>query len=182
MKSIDLGSQGVRGAIEQFLPFSFTKVNEMAIKFKSMERRFVYTTPKSFLELLKLYNVLLSKKNEQATSSIERLANGLQKLRETAAAVTQIEADLKVSLEEADQKRSVSEAIAENVAKEKAIVEEETAKAQQKQKEVKVIQENVKEKQAATEEDLAKAEPMVAAAMAALVRITCLRLRKVDYS
>ena len=33
--------------------------------------------------------------------------------------------------------------------------------------------ENVKEKQAATEEDLAKAEPMVAAAMAALVRITC---------
>ena len=36
-----------------------------------------------------------SKRNE-ANASIDRLANGLLKLRETAAAVTQIEADLKV--------------------------------------------------------------------------------------
>ena len=159
---------GVRNAIEQFLPFSFTKVNEMAIKFRQVERRHVYTTPKSFLELLKLYAVLLTDKSTQATSNIERLANGLLKLRETAAAVTQIEADLKISLEEADQKRSIAEGIAETVSKEKSIVEEETAKAQQKSKEVKVIQESVMEKQAATETDLAKAEPMVLAAMAAL--------------
>jgi dynein heavy chain len=56
----------------------------------------------------------------------------------------------------------------ENVSKEKAIVEEETAKAQTKSKEVKIIQETVKEKQTSTEDDLAKAEPMVLAAMAAL--------------
>ena len=168
MKNVELGSVAVRSAIEQFLPFSFTKVNEMATKFKQVERRHVYTTPKSFLELLKLYSVLLSNKSQQANSNIDRLANGLTKLRETAAAVTQIEADLKISLEEADQKRAVAEGIAENVSKEKAIVEEETAKAQQKSKEVKVIQESVMEKQSATEEDLAKAEPMVLAAMAAL--------------
>jgi len=168
MAEVDLGSQGIRNTIEGFLPYSFTEVNKMANKFRQIERRHVYTTPKSFLELLKLYGVLLSKKRRDADAAIDRLANGLQKLRETAYAVTQIEADLKVSLEEADQKRTVAEGIAEVVSKEKAIVEVETAKAQVQAKDVAQIQEEVSEKQRSTEADLAKAEPMVEAAMAAL--------------
>jgi dynein heavy chain len=168
MAKVELGSKAIRGVVENFLPFSFTQVNQMAAKFKQVERRHVYTTPKSFLELLKLYTVMLSTKRSEADASIDRLANGLQKLRETAAAVTQIEADLKVSLEEADQKRTVAEGIAEVVSKEKAIVEVETAKAQVQAKEVAKIQEEVMEKQRSTEEDLSKAEPMVEAAMAAL--------------
>ena len=76
--------------------------------------------------------------------------------RETASAVTQIEIDLKISLEEADQKRTVAEGIAEVVSKEKAIVEVETAKAQIQAKEVSIIQAEVGEKQRSTEADLAK--------------------------
>eukprot|EP01041_Mallomonas_annulata_P001785 gene1785-3464_t len=168
MANVDLGAPGIRAAIEGFLPYSFTEVNKMAAKFKQIERRHVYTTPKSFLELLKLYGVLLGRKRHEADSAIDRLANGLLKLRETSEAVTQIEADLKISLEEADQKRTVSEGIAEVVSREKAIVEVETAKAQVQAKEVAQIQEEVSEKQRSTEADLAKAEPMVEAAMAAL--------------
>jgi len=166
MTDVDLGS--VRSAVENFLPFSFGEVNKMATKFRQQERRHVYTTPKSFLELLKLYGGLLENKRKDADSAIERLANGLQKLRETAAAVTQIAQDLGVSLEEADQKRTVAEGIAEVVSKEKAIVEVETAKAQIQAADVAKIQLEVGEKQRSTEEDLAKAEPMVEAAMAAL--------------
>ncbi|RYG69831.1 hypothetical protein EON64_01755, partial [archaeon] len=168
MASVKLGSDPVRAVIENFLPYSFTQVNDMANKFRQVERRFVYTTPKSFLELLKLYSNLLGSKRHEANSGIDRLAKGLQKLQETAEAVTKIEADLKISLEEADQKRTVAEGIAEVVSKEKAIVEVETAKAQVQAKEVAVIQADVMEKQRSTEEDLAKAEPMVEAAMAAL--------------
>lgn len=62
-----------------------------------MLRRHVYTTPKSFLELLKLYNVLLASKRENQDNAIERLTTGLQKLRETKDAVTSLEEDLKVS-------------------------------------------------------------------------------------
>ena len=57
----------------------------MAQKFQQAERRHVYTTPKSFLELLKLYNVLLTSKREAQEAAIERLASGLQKLRDTKA-------------------------------------------------------------------------------------------------
>jgi dynein heavy chain len=168
MAPVDLGEEKIRNVVEAFLPYSFTKVNDMANKFRLAERRHVYTTPKSFLELLKLYSSLLKNKREGADASIIRLSKGLEKLRETAAAVTNIEADLKVSLEEADQKRSVAEGIAEVVSKEKAIVEVETAKAQIQAKEVATIQADVMEKQRNTEADLAKAEPMVEAAMAAL--------------
>ena len=113
MADVDLGSQAVRNVVENFLPYSFTQVNHMVRKFRIAERRHVYTTPKSFLELLKLYSMLLGSKRKDANNSIDRLANGLTKLRETAEAVTQIEADLKISLEEADQKRAVAEGIAE---------------------------------------------------------------------
>ena len=168
MANVEFGSQGVRNTIEAFLPYSFTQVNLMANKFRQAERRHVYTTPKSYLELLKLYSTLLATKRKEADDGIDRLANGLLKLRETATAVTQIEADLKISLEEADQKKTVAEGIAEVVSKEKEIVEVETAKAQVQAKEVAKIQQEVGEKQRSTEEDLAKAEPMVEAAMAAL--------------
>jgi dynein heavy chain, axonemal len=168
MANVDLGAKPIREVIETFLPYSFTKVNEIANKFKKVERRFVYTTPKSFLELLKLYGTLLNKKRSEADMSIDRLSNGLLKLRETAEAVTQIEADLKISLEEADQKKTIAEGIAEVVSREKAIVEVETAKAQIQAQEVAQIQEEVSQKQRSTENDLSKAEPMVEAAMAAL--------------
>lgn len=59
-------------------------------------RRHVYTTPKSFLELLKLYNVLLAAKRDNQDAAIERLTTGLHKLRETKDAVTSLEEDLKV--------------------------------------------------------------------------------------
>lgn len=78
-------------------------VFDRPFRFRSLETinrvpfcRHVYTTPKSFLELLKLYNVLLSSKRENQDNAIERLTTGLQKLRETKDAVTSLEEDLKV--------------------------------------------------------------------------------------
>ncbi|CAM9352734.1 unnamed protein product, partial [Phaeothamnion confervicola] len=164
LADLDLGSDGMRHAIEKFLPHSFDVVNRTAQKFQQAERRHVYTTPKSFLELLKLYNVLLTAKREAQEAAIERLANGLQKLKDTKDAVTALEEDLKVKLEDAEQKKTVAEGIAENVAKEKAIVEVETANAQARYsycEQVAKIQAEVSVKQRDTEADLAKAEPAV---------------------
>ncbi|CBJ30911.1 Dynein heavy chain family dynein heavy chain [Ectocarpus siliculosus] len=168
LSEMDLGSDGIRAAIERFLPLSFKVVNTAAEAFKAAERRHVYTTPKSFLELLKLYNVLLSSKRESQDNAIERLTTGLHKLRETKDAVTSLEEDLKIKLEDAEQKKTVAEGIAETVSREKAIVEVETAKAQVQAEQVAKTQAEVSIKQRDTEADLAKAEPAVEAAMAAL--------------
>lgn len=161
-------AEALRGVIERFLPYSFMMVNQVAAKFQRVEHRFVYTTPKSYLELLKLFGILLQRKRTEADNVIMRLANGLTKLAETGESVTKTEEDLKIKLEEAEKKKTVAEGIAETVAREKAVVEIETEKARGEKEEVTKIQLQVSVKQKDTETDLAKAEPAVAKAMAAL--------------
>jgi hypothetical protein len=48
-------------------------VNEAAEDFKTMERRFQYTTPKSFLELIYLYRNMLDKERTTLFGNIDRL-------------------------------------------------------------------------------------------------------------
>jgi dynein heavy chain len=168
LEEVHISSDTVRAGVENFMPFSFDCVNKMAGEFLKVERRFVYTTPKSYLELLKLYQHLMKEKVHASEMAIDRLEGGLLKLKETGSSVAKLEEDLKVSLVAAEEKKIVSEGIAEVVAREKAIVENETAKAEIEAKAANVIQTEVTIKQRDTEADLAKAEPAVAQAMAAL--------------
>ena len=71
-------------------PYSFDIVNKVAKKFKDQEQRVVHTTPKSFLELLSLYQKLLDKKPKEMMTKINRLSDGLDKLRQTAQTVAEI--------------------------------------------------------------------------------------------
>lgn len=59
----------------------------MSIKYQQNEKHFNYTTPKSFLEFMKLYGNLLGKKRTELAQKMERLENGLQKLQTTASQV-----------------------------------------------------------------------------------------------
>jgi dynein heavy chain, axonemal len=47
------------------MPYSFGKVNQASSLILDQERRYVYTTPKSFLELIKLYSVMLGKQRSE---------------------------------------------------------------------------------------------------------------------
>ncbi len=69
LSNVDLGSPGQREVIERFLPYCFERVNKVSSEFKLKERRHVYTTPKSYLEMIKLYRSLLDDKlNETAVA------------------------------------------------------------------------------------------------------------------
>jgi dynein heavy chain len=168
LKEIDLGSDAVREGIEKFMPFSFETVNKAAQKYFQTDRRYVYTTPKSYLELLKLYKQLLKTKRSESAAAIDRLSNGLKKLRDTAAAVAKIEEDLKVKLVQAEEKRTTSEGIAAEVAANKAIVEAETGKANVLAAECSAIAERASAIREDAERDLEAAIPAVQRAMEAL--------------
>jgi dynein heavy chain len=62
-------------------------VNKMSNQYLTNERRYNYTTPKSFLEQITLYRNLLLKNNSELQAKIVRLENGLEKLRSTASQV-----------------------------------------------------------------------------------------------
>ncbi len=59
------------------MPYSFNIVNELSVKVLEIERRYIYTTPKSFLELINLYKNMLRKKSEEMKNNKERYETGL---------------------------------------------------------------------------------------------------------
>ncbi|XP_049624579.1 dynein axonemal heavy chain 17 [Suncus etruscus] len=158
----------VKHSISLFMSYVHTTVNEMSKVYLATERRYNYTTPKTFLEQIKLYQNLLYKKQLELVAKIERLENGLMKLQSTASQVDDLkatlaiqEAQLKQKNENADKLIQVVGVETEKVSKEKAVADEEEIK-------VEIINKNVTEKQKACEMDLAKAEPALLAAQEAL--------------
>ena len=167
LNEIDLPDE-IREQMELFMPHSFNTVNEMSKVYKAFDGRFVYSTPKTYLELLKLYGQMLQQKRDGNDKASARLVNGVAKLENCASTVDTLKEEIGVMLADAQGKREVSEGIAKRVSAEKEIVEMESENAAVEEKKVINIQIEVSEKQASAESDLAKAIPAVEAAMAAL--------------
>jgi len=69
-------------------------VSQFTEKFFQLMRRRVYTTPKSYLDLVACYKVMLVQKRDQLTNNRQKLANGLSKLAEANSTIS----DLKTKL------------------------------------------------------------------------------------
>ncbi|XP_071797739.1 dynein beta chain, ciliary isoform X1 [Asterias amurensis] len=168
LEEVDLLGPELKGSVAEFMAFVHTSVNEMSKIYLQNERRYNYTTPKSFLEQIKLYQNLLGQKSKELTAKMERLENGLTKLQSTAQQVDDLkaklasqEAELKLKNEDADKLIQIVGVETEKVSKEKAIADEE-------EKKVAAINLAVSKKARECEEDLAKAEPALKAAQEAL--------------
>ena len=77
----------LKESVSKFMAYVHVSVNHTSKEYLSNERRYNYTTPKSFLEQIKLYQSLLANKSRDLTMKMERLENGLQKLNSTSAQV-----------------------------------------------------------------------------------------------
>ena len=69
------------------MSFVHMSVNDMSKVYLQNDKRYNYTTPKSFLEQIALYSKLLRFNVDDLTSKISRLENGLEKLRNTSSQV-----------------------------------------------------------------------------------------------
>ncbi|XP_068619246.1 dynein beta chain, ciliary-like [Battus philenor] len=154
--------------VSAFMSHVHQSVNKMSAVYFQNERRYNYTTPKTFLEQIALYSKLLDNKYEELVMMISRLENGLDKLASCAADV----AVLKVTLAEQEQilkvKNRAAEELIEVVGAESEKVSKEKAFAAEEEKKVKVIEEDVTIKAKICADDLAKAEPALIAAQEAL--------------
>ncbi|XP_028130568.2 dynein beta chain, ciliary-like [Diabrotica virgifera virgifera] len=155
-------------SVSLFMSYVHTIVNELSHVYLTNEKRYNYTTPKSFLEQIDLYSKLLSEKTESVKNNIVRLENGITKLASTSLEVDALkevlavqEVELAAKNEAASKLITVLSAENEKVAAEQEIATEEEAK-------VRVIEEDVSVKAKICQEDLAKAEPALLAAQEAL--------------
>uniref|UniRef100_A0A8D3CLD0 Dynein axonemal heavy chain 11 n=1 Tax=Scophthalmus maximus TaxID=52904 RepID=A0A8D3CLD0_SCOMX len=164
----------VRASIGEFISYAHTSVNE--VSYCNNEKHFNYTTPKSFLEFMKLYGNLLGKKRMELTQKMERLENGLQKLQSTASQVEDLKAKLAVQEVELWQRNTDIEALIAKIGQQTDKLNQERDVADAEEQKVAAIQAEVTKQQQETEDDLAKAEPALQAANAALNTLNRLNL------
>uniref|UniRef100_A0A667ZXX0 Dynein, axonemal, heavy polypeptide 9 like n=1 Tax=Myripristis murdjan TaxID=586833 RepID=A0A667ZXX0_9TELE len=166
----------VRASISEFISYAHTSVNEVSVRYQQNEKHFNYTTPKSFLEFMKLYDNLLGAKRRELTQKMERLDNGLQKLQTTASQVEDLKAKLAVQEVELWQRNTDTEALIAKIGQQTDKLNQERAVADAEEQKVAAIQAEVTKQQQESEEDLAKAEPALQAANAALNTLNRLNL------
>lgn len=80
----------VQESISLFMAYVHTSVNQASEKYQRNEKRYNYTTPKSFLQQITLYKNLLEKSRAQLQHKMNRLDSGLQKLQTTATQVERL--------------------------------------------------------------------------------------------
>lgn len=130
LDEIDLGDDSLRSAVVEFMPYSFALVNKVSKKYFEAERRYNYTTPKTFLELIKLYKNVLTRKRKTTQDGVDRLENGLNKLYKVQADVDLLVEAAKVMAVEVEHKVASANVFAEQVGVEKEKVGVENAAAQ----------------------------------------------------
>ena len=84
------------------------------------KRRYYYTTPSSYLELLKNFKLTLQKKIEETTKLRERIANGLKKLRDTNILVDKMKIELTAFKPKLKEKSNATQALMKHLTKEQA--------------------------------------------------------------
>jgi len=77
LANIEFPDEEVSDAIAQHMANVHLSIEAANVEFRERERRFNYTTPTSFLELINFYELLLKKKQGFIVDQIERLEKGL---------------------------------------------------------------------------------------------------------
>uniref|UniRef100_A0A3Q3AWS9 Dynein axonemal heavy chain 11 n=1 Tax=Kryptolebias marmoratus TaxID=37003 RepID=A0A3Q3AWS9_KRYMA len=158
----------VQESISLFMAHVHTSVNQASEKYLQNEKRYNYTTPRSFLQQITLYRNLLEKSRAQLQHQMNRLENGLQKLQSTAAQVEDLKAKLASQEAELTVKNDNTEAIIVKIGLQSEKVSKKREAADVEAQKVAAMQAEIALKQRDCESDLAKAEPSLAAAVEAL--------------
>lgn len=121
-----------RDSVTRFMAYVHTSVNTTSRAYLQIERRYNYTTPKSFLEQISLYMKLLNRKHDELSSKIKRLENGLEKLNSTALQVAELKKTLAIQEIELKEKNDAADTLIE-------IVRVETEKVQVRDNKKKMV-------------------------------------------
>ena len=158
----------IRVSIGTFMSFVHNSVNEMSKVYAQNDKRFNYTTPKSFLEMINLYRKVLNEKNSGLVNMIDRLEIGLEKLRATEVQVDGLKQQLAVQEVELAKKNAEADHLIQVVGVETEKCTQEKASAEVEKIKVAEINVTVTAKQIDCAKDLKKAEPALFAAQEAL--------------
>ena len=147
---------------------SHMAVNDASNAYLEEDRRYNYTTPKSYLELISLYKDMLANRRQALSEAKARLENGVDKIAFASAQVNELQVNLKQEQIIVEEKKKATDQLIVSIGKEKAVVDAAVEAGAADEAECAAIAEEVSAVQAECAEDLAKAEPIIQEAEAAL--------------
>jgi len=106
-------------AIVECMPYSFQFINQLGTEAMQAERRHVYMTPKSFIEHIQLFTLMLGNKQSDLINQRNKYERGLVKLVESASLVEIIQAEVSIKHVEVEQKKLEADQFAEIVGNER---------------------------------------------------------------
>ncbi|KAJ9460839.1 Dynein beta chain [Diplonema papillatum] len=166
LSDVDLGES--TEAISEHMAFCHERVTEKVHQFFSEEKRYCYTTPKSFLELIAFYKSLLARKRTALNTNKERLINGIEKIKMASEQVAELQEKLKKEQIVVGQKAEVSQKLMVHVEREKEVVKGEQERAEVEEAKTNVVFQESAQLQQDCEKDLDAAQPIVQEALEAL--------------
>ncbi|XP_056004113.1 dynein axonemal heavy chain 6-like isoform X1 [Ostrea edulis] len=104
-ENVELGEESLKQKIAEMCVEIHTSVSDMAERFYSELKRRYYTTPTSYLELIRIYLSMLQEKTKQLKMARDRVDNGLKKILETNVLVDKMKKEL-IALEPELKKKS----------------------------------------------------------------------------
>ena len=161
-------SDDVRENMQYHMAFAHTAVNEMSESYIANERRYCYTTPKSFLELISLYKKLLERERGSLRVQRERLESGVEKIRQASEQVADLQTNLRQETIIVEEKKATADKLIVQIGQEKAKVEVEKDSSRDDEEACASKKVEVEAFQAECETDLKAAEPIIQEAEAAL--------------
>ncbi|XP_035709844.1 dynein beta chain, ciliary [Folsomia candida] len=168
VKDIDVLPHDLHNPIASFMAYVHSSVTETSKTYLANEKRYNYTTPKSFLEQIDLYGKLVTTKNREAFAKAERLESGLTKLESCAQQVEGLKKVLAVQEVVLKEKNEKADHLIQVVGAETAMVSSEKENAAKEEKKVAVTATEVTKIKEVCRIELEKAEPALQAAYAAL--------------
>jgi len=168
LKDIELNNDELRENIAHHMGEVHLSVMSLSEQFYDVKKRYNYVTPTSFIELIGFFKKLLTEKNQVLVNKIERLKTGLLVLRKTAEDVTDLQADLAHTMAMVEEKRKHTDALLDQMGKQRADAEVHMAKAQIQAESAAEATAEALKIQTEAESDLAEAKPAMDAAKEAV--------------
>ncbi|KAM7536598.1 hypothetical protein Aperf_G00000086397 [Anoplocephala perfoliata] len=107
--SLNVDSTELKDKVAEICTFTHLTVSSAAVRFFEELKRYYYTTPTSYLELLSTYRVMLDDRRNNLKAMQDKFKNGLNKIQETNDVVAHMEEELTALRPKLEQKQQDTE-------------------------------------------------------------------------
>jgi dynein heavy chain len=127
LESVALGADEVKENVPHHMAEVHLSVGIMSARYLEVQKRYNYTTPKSFLELIAFFRTLVIDKQKELKHAIERLESGLTCIKSASSQVAGLQDELKSTMVRVNEKRAGTDALLERMGEQRHAAEAQQA-------------------------------------------------------